>query len=74
MAIGRDFKILRTAEPPCRGCNDRTEACHASCGRYAEWQAAHIEALRKYKNRRLADAMAYNPRAHKRLLQKKRGD
>lgn len=25
--------------PPCCGCDDRHEACHGSCERYAKWKA-----------------------------------
>lgn len=35
---------------PCKGCNNRREACHDSCGEYKKWKDFFVEDKQKYCN------------------------
>lgn len=34
---------MNTTKCPCKDCNDRYRACHASCEKYIEWRKAYDE-------------------------------
>lgn len=58
--IGTDLYGNRV---PCMGCSERTAACHGSCKRYAEYQKIHAQSMKKDREKRRGDALAYGVRS-----------
>lgn len=38
-------------ECPCKGCQDRTETCHAKCKAFAEWDQLHKRKREEYRQK-----------------------
>ena len=59
---------------PCKGCEDRSAECHATCKRYAEYRAQCDENIKK---RLQSSSISINPRIVKmrreQALREKRG-
>lgn len=41
-----------SSKPPCFGCNDRAQGCHAKCQKYAEWKAVHEQERKEEQSER----------------------
>ena len=57
---------------PCKGCQDRHEACHGQCDRYQVWKA-EIDAQRAARDAQKPELPAITNRAWKVVLEKMRG-
>ena len=53
------FNRERNSHCPCRGCEERQEACHGHCERYKEWKE-ELDRLNDkiYRDRKSADTMS----------------
>lgn len=47
-------------ECPCKDCTERTEDCHANCGRYKDWKIWHDNRRRQERLNRVS---IWSPRA-----------
>ena len=57
---------------PCKGCEDRFEACHDKCEMYKMWKAEH-EASKKYVHEKnMAMICTFAMKAHDRKLKRGR--
>ena len=54
-----DFGHVGRTKSPCYGCKDRTAECHASCGKYKEFERIHDRERSEVHQKKHLESLGY---------------
>lgn len=52
-----EFKMPRTKAPPCKGCEERSEECHATCRRFKQWKKKDRQMKAEIRRKQIEDSI-----------------